>query len=166
MQQNLTCQPSERSHTFGKGGASLLGRYPLAVVEELIHGLPEVPEGWILSSWRTIAGNGPGEAEFEFSGAVFDTRYERGRRKGAINFNRPAKGTRLTYVFTAQQVRACYKVWERKSGLCADCTGKGCRVVGLCTEYLPDGQVVIAAKADDRTSCAACGGTGRSRTIQ
>ena len=75
----------------------------------------------------------------------------KGERKGRPNWRKLDKSTEREAFFTPAEHDEWCRKWEQKTGLCAECTGKG--------------EVFSSWKAGEGTTfkpCKVCGGTGKT----
>lgn len=75
----------------------------------------------------------------------------KGARKGQPNWRKLVKATELEAFFTPSEHNEWCQKWEKKTGLCAECSGKG--------------EVFSSWKSGEGTKfkpCKACAGTGKT----
>ena len=105
-----------------------------------------MPPGWEGYKFEVIGEN----KLVRVVGAVAPLK-KRGKYKGHRNWQRLDKTTEKTAYFTPAEHEAWMLEWERKTGLCAECTGRGERSVSW-----------SAAGGTRYKTCDKCGATGKA----
>lgn len=78
--------------------------------------------------WQFIRLTAKGDQEngyTEVEGGVYRTRFEKGKRKGEINHDKPEPGTHMTVAIPLKHWREWTARWERDTGCCSGCYGTG-----------------------------------------
>lgn len=83
-----------------------------------------MPEGWMWNSSRHIDGG------FLVSGAVCTARFQRGPRKGAVNWSKRDRATEREIFISQADVIARQLRWERETGKCHVCQGSTLELAG------------------------------------
>ena len=86
---------------------------------------------------------------FEVTGAVYETEFKRGPRKGEINFQKPEPGTECTVVLPKIEYQEWLEKWELDTGFCSQCSGSGFTLASG------------GASGTFYRKCNKCGGSGR-----
>jgi hypothetical protein len=83
----------------------------------LISGERGMPAGWMWYSARAINGG------FLLIGAVCTATFQRGPRKGTINWTKRDRATEREILITRADLEARQAQWERETGNCRQCFG-------------------------------------------
>lgn len=78
---------------------------------------------WEPYQWQVLPRGGPYELA-EVIGAIAPL-YSKGKRKGEHNFDKMDRSTKKTIYITTAENAAFVEKWQRETGLCANCEGKG-----------------------------------------
>jgi hypothetical protein len=117
--------------------------------------LVAMPPEWDAYEWEAIGRErASDEAKLiRVTGAVAPLK-TRGKYKGYPNWEKLDRGTVKTAYFTPAEHEAWMLEWERKTGKCSDCMGRGERSVGW-----------SAAEGTRYKPCGKCGATGKTANV-
>lgn len=115
-----------------------------------IHGKEKIqaPNGFEFYLFEALPEEGPTQV-LRLTGGVAPLK-SRGPGKGQPNFRKLDPATRRTVFLPIEEHRTWVKDWEKKTGLCADCQGKGQRPAGWSIET-----------GNRFKPCSTCGGSGK-----
>lgn len=113
----------------------------------------QAPPGPGFAFWlfETLPETPPAQV-IKLTGAVAPL-FTRGPRKGEPNFKKSDPATRREVFLPVEEHKAWVEEWEKKTGLCSHCQGKGQRPAGWSAET-----------GSWFKSCGACGGSGSGKT--
>ena len=109
------------------------------------------------AEWQAVCWTAHGERDsgyIELQGGVYRTRYERGKRKGQLNYSKPEPGTAATVSVTRAARDEWIARWEEETGFCSECSGTGWALHGWDHK-----------KGNCYRPCTRCNATGRAPRI-
>lgn len=94
--------------------------------EEHARAKEQVSPDWHLFSWECFPKSGREPTLYvQVRGAVCKVTFQRGRRKGQMNWGRREKSTERTVILPVADHEKFCEEWEKRTGLCRNCTGEG-----------------------------------------
>jgi hypothetical protein len=112
-----------------------------------------MPEEWKVFRWECFPKSGQEETIYvEVTGAVALIKYQSGPRKGKTNWSKCS--SRKTVVLPVEAHKQWCDEWERRTGLCQECTGTG--------ELL---KRVSVKDGVEYRPCGKCRGTGKAPSV-
>ena len=131
-------------------------RETMNLLTEHARELVAMPPEWDAYEWEVIGRESAStEAKlYRVVGAVAQLK-TRGKYKGHPNWDKLDRDTVKTAYFTPAEHEAWVLEWERKTGLCAECTGSGQRSVGW-----------SAAGGKRYKPCSKCEATGKTANVK
>lgn len=111
----------------------------------------QAPPGFAFWLFESLPESGPAQV-IKLTGAVAPMK-TRGQGKGRPNFRKLDPATRREVYLSVEEHRTWVAEWEKKTGLCSHCQGKGKRPAGWSIET-----------GNRFKPCGACGGSGKKVT--